>query len=98
MLVNVIVPQRLLNHQQVQVVHLRQMIRVCQRVRAVRVQHQRNVGQGSPYPARQFHVPARLNLQLDAAVALCQPLIDDRQCCFHARLDADAHPDNRFPA
>ena len=66
---DVVVRQRLLDHHQVEVVELLQMVGVGQRVGGVGVGHQLDGGKALAHLADHVHVPAGLDLHLDALVA-----------------------------
>ena len=58
-LVNVVVSQRLFNHQQVELIERTQTLGIGQGVGAVGIEHQRDIGKPLTNGARQFDVPAR---------------------------------------
>ena len=96
-LVDVIVRKRLLNHQQIELIQLRQMLGICDCVIAVGIEHQQDIGELGSHRPRHFDIPAALNLQLDAPVTLFQAIAHDRHRRFQRWLDADADADRRPP-
>src|SRR5207302_11080203 len=67
--VKIIMPERLLNHEQIEAVELFQVVDLVQRVSGVGVTAQQNVRPAITDFAENLHVPARLALDLDAAIA-----------------------------
>ena len=66
---DVVVRQRLLDHHQVELVQLLQMVDVGERVGRVGVGHQLDVRETLAHLANHIDVPARLDLHLDALIA-----------------------------
>ena len=73
---DVVVAERLLDHHQVVVVELAKMFRIGQRVSRVGVRHQLDSGKTLSHPPHHIHVPARLDLDLDALVPRGQLALD----------------------
>mgnify|MGYP007107674785 CR=1 FL=1 len=92
-IVDVLIAERLLQHEQVERVERLQRGGVGQSVGRVGVEHQRDVRELGAHGPRQLHVVARLDLQLDAPVALLQVAGNDVYRLGEARLDADADAD-----
>ena len=86
---DVVVAQRLLDHHQVELVEPLQVLGVRQRVRGVRVRHQLDRGKPLAHPPHHVHIPARLDLHLDALVAGRQFAFDLLEQLLHRILNAD---------
>ena len=69
MIGHIVVVERLLDHHQAERVELRQMIGVVDRVRRIRVHHQRDRAEARAQRLDRVHVPSRLDLDLDPAIA-----------------------------
>ena len=72
MLTHVVLAQGLLDQQEVEVVEPRQVRGINERVGGVGVHLQRDVGVSLAHRAHRLDVPAGLNLELDALVALVE--------------------------
>ena len=90
---DVVLVQRLLDQQQVELVQLAEGRRVGERVGAVGVDLQRHFGPALADSADHVHVPAGLDLELDAAIPLGDVLGHPVEQRIERRLDADAHAD-----
>ena len=90
---NVIVGQRLLNQQQVELVQQGQMVSVFEMVDAVGVDLQLEVRPSLAHGACRLDVPARLDLELDARIALIKIRTHPLQQRIDIRLDANADAD-----
>ena len=89
MIDDVVVIQRLLNHHQIIIVQLAQVIGVGQRVGGVGVGHQLDGGETLAHAADHVHVPTGLDLHLDALIARRQFDLDLLQQLLHGILYAD---------
>ena len=69
MVADVVVVQRLFDHRQVEPIELGQPRRVRERVGGVGVDHQRNVTELGAHPFDRLHIPPRLDLDFDTAIA-----------------------------
>src|SRR5207302_2249056 len=65
----IVPPERLLDHHEVKAVERLQALEVVKRVCGVRVGHQSDARKPGANVSQHFHVPARLDLYLDALVA-----------------------------
>ena len=81
----------LLDHQEPEILHRAEHVRVGGRVRGVRVDRQPDVRVGGSHGAHAIEVRARLDLQLDPPVALREVALDLLQEHFGRRRDPDAH-------
>ena len=88
---DVVVLERLLDHHQVEAVERGEVVGIGERVRGVRVDHQRNVAEARADRLDRRDVPARLDLDLDAAVAGVELLPDLGRQLVERVLDADRH-------
>ena len=86
---DVVVIQRLLDHHQVKIVQLAQVLGVGQGVRGVGVHHQLDGGEAFAHAADHVHVPAGLDLHLDALIARGQFHFDLFEQLLHRILYAD---------
>src|SRR5579884_3427229 len=82
--------QRLLDHQQSQLVQLRPGAIPEPGISAVAIDAQGNTRKPRRHRTRHLDVPARCDLELDATVALRQPPVDLPQQLVHRILDAEA--------
>ena len=64
--IEVVVPEGLLDHQQVERIKGHQVIGIAQLVGRVGVHAERNLGPAVAHPLKNIHIPARLALELDA--------------------------------
>jgi len=87
---DIVVAQRLLDHQQAVLVQSHKESCVVQGVGRVSVHHQTDVGEDSPDFSNDGKVPARLDLDLDATVAFGQESLNTLQQMRERGLDADA--------
>jgi hypothetical protein len=90
---HVVVVQRLLDQQQVERVQLGQPRRVGQGIGRVGVHLQGQVGPALAHRAHHVHVPARLDLELDAGIAGRHVAFNLGQQLVQSRLDAHADAD-----
>src|ERR1700674_5051686 len=81
--------QSLLDQQQVEGVELREMLRVRERVSGVGVDLKGHIAEAFADRTHRLHVPARLYLQLDAAIALVKIVADRLQQLRYGFVDAD---------
>ena len=79
----------LLDHHQVKSVKRLEMLEVVKCVGGVRVGHQSDAGKLGANVRQDFHVPARLDLDLDALVAGGELALDLFEQFIHRVLDAD---------
>ncbi len=86
---DVVVAERLLDHHQVVIVELAKVVRVGQSVSRVGVGHQLDPGKTLPHPAHHVHVPAGLDLDLDALVPGGQLAFDLLEKLLDRVLNAD---------
>ena len=84
--------QRLLHHQQPELVELGKVGGIIERVGAVGIRHQRDLWVALANGRHGRHVPARLDFDLDPAVALRQLGPDIVEQLVDRRLDPDADP------
>src|SRR5207249_7303247 len=85
--------QWLLDHQEVQLVHLAPGSFSSAGVMAVAVRAQRDAWESRRHRTQHVHVPARHDLELDPAIALGETLVDLRQQLVHSVLDPEALAD-----
>ena len=85
----VVVVQRLFDHQQVELVERQEDVHVGERVGGVRVDRQQDAGVRRADRAHAFHVQARLDLQLDAPVPLREIAVHLREQLVGRPRDAD---------
>jgi len=83
MIIDIVIPQWLLDHQQVELVEIAQVLHSIKGVRRVRIAAQSNIRPARANAFQHVHVPARLHLHLDAAISrrkfrldLAQQLLD----------------------
>ena len=74
--IKIVVPQRLLDHQQVESVKLFQVLNLLERVGGIGVAAQKNLWPAGAYLLEYLYIPARLALHLDATVACRQFSVD----------------------
>ena len=72
MVANIVVLERLLDHHEIEWIERAEMLRIAQLVRSVRVHHQRDRPEPLPNQPDGLDIPPRLDLDLDAAIALGQ--------------------------
>src|ERR1035441_9158721 len=96
--VDVVVPQRLLNHQQVELVELAQVLDLVERVSGISVAAQGDLGPARADPLQHVHVPARLDFDFDAAVASRQLDLDFFQKLLDRILNAYRNTAGDFAA
>ena len=89
--VEVVGPQRLLDHQQVESVEVHQVIEIAHAVGRVRVHAQHDLRPALAHRLQHLHVPARLALQLDALIARIHLALHLAQLLLHRGLNADRH-------
>jgi hypothetical protein len=80
----VVVFERLLDHQQGKLVQLSKMLAIRQRVSAVRVDGQQNVRVTAPHFSHDFDVPARFDLELDSLITETEVAIHSLQKLIRA--------------
>ena len=95
---DVVVRQRLLDHHQVKIVELAQMVGIGQRVGGVGVGHQLDGGKALAHLAHHVDIPAGLDLHLDALVAGGQLALDLLEQLRHGILNADGDAAGNFAA
>ena len=95
---DVVVAQRLLDHHQVEFVQLAQVGGIGQGVRRIGIRHQLDAGKALAHAPHHVHVPARLDLHLDALVAVGQLALDLFQKLFHGILNPDGNAAGDFAA
>ncbi len=88
--IEIVVPQRLFDHQQVERVEGGQVVGVPEPVSGVGVATQRDARPAMAHPLEDLHIPARLALELDALVAGGQFPLDDRQATRESRAEFPA--------
>ena len=91
--VNVFVTQRLLHHEQIEVVHRLEEGGVGQGEGGVGIEHDGHAGESFAGGAGQFEIPAGLDFEFDTAVSLPQMPFNHRQRPRDRRLNADADTD-----
>src|SRR5215469_11059774 len=69
MVVDIVVPQGLLDHQQIELIELAQLLEFVERVGGVRVDAQQDVRPAGAHFLEDVEIPAGLDLQLDAPIA-----------------------------
>src|SRR5438094_7283042 len=85
----VVAAERLLDHDEVEGVELRQVIGIPQAVGGVRVRHEMDVAaERGPHGAHVLHILARLNLELDLSI----PLRERGLGALHQRLRTLLYP------
>ncbi len=89
--IEVVVPEGLLDHQQVEGVKRGQVVGIPQAVGRVGVATERDAGPLVPHPLEDLHIPARLAFELDALVAGGQFPLDDRHQLGNRRLNSQRH-------
>ena len=90
-IVDVVVPQRLLDHQQIELVELAQVLDLIERVGGIGVATQRDVGPARADAFEHVHVPAGLDFDFDAAVSGGQFDLDFFQQLLDRILNADGN-------
>ena len=95
-LVDVVVTQGLLDHEQAELVHLLEQGRILEGVGRVRVDHQHPIGEGRSGRPRVADVAPRLDLHLDPQIAVLQEATDllDQRLGRGLNADADTHNDS----
>ena len=68
-IVDVVVPQWLLDHEQIELVELAQVLDLIERVGRVGVTTERDIGPARADAFEHIQIPARLDFDLDAAIA-----------------------------
>ena len=68
MVVDVVIPQRLLDHQQIELIELAQVFDLIERVGGIRVATQRDVGPARADALEHVDIPPGLHLDLDAPI------------------------------
>src|SRR5271169_3684360 len=91
MVVDIVVPERLLNHKQIELVEFAKMFKLIQSVGGIGIATQRDVRPPRTDALKNLHIPSRLDFDFDAAIPggkfdlnLVQQLLD-------GILDADGH-------
>ncbi len=87
---DVIVAQRLLDHQKMVLIQSHKELCVVQGVGRVGIHHQTNVREDAPDFFDDRKVPARLDLDLYTTVAFCQKSLNALQQVRHCSLDTHA--------
>ncbi len=96
--VEVVRPQRLLDHEQLELIEAGQMVGVPQAVGGVGIAAQQNIRPALANCFEHLHVPTRLALQLDSLITLGERRLYFFHQLFERRLDADGNAaDNRLP-
>jgi len=86
---NVIVSERLLDHHQVKLVQALEAIRILERIRGVRIRHERRARKAAADLPNHIHIPARFDFDLDALVSRGHLGLDFRQELRDRVLDPD---------
>ena len=95
---DVVVRERLLDHHQVEIVELAQVVDIGERVGGVRVRHQLDGGEALAHLPDHVHIPAGLDLHLDALVAGGEFGLDFFEELRHGILNADGDAAGDFAA
>src|SRR5215472_11879267 len=74
--VKVVMPERLLDHEQVETVKLFQVFDLIEPVRRVGIAAQKNLRPAAADPVEDFYIPSRLALDFDATIARAQFRLD----------------------
>ncbi len=98
MVQDVVMLQRLLDQQQVELVQFGQVVGVGQVIDAVGIHLELELGPGVAHGARRFDVPTGLDLELDTLVAVPQVGVDHLEQGVDVLLDADADADGHTVA
>ena len=69
MVIDLVVPERLLDHEQVELIELAQVLDLVERVGGVRVATEGDIGPARADPFQNIQIPARFDLDLDAAIS-----------------------------
>src|SRR5438270_4690621 len=91
MVVNIVVPKRLLDHQQIELVEFAQVLDLIQRIGGIRIATQDDVRPARANLFENIDIPSRLHLDLDASVTGSQFRLDLFQQLFDRILDADGN-------
>src|ERR1700722_3187701 len=91
MVVDVVVPKRLLYHQQVELVELTQVLDLIEGVGGIGIATQGDLRPAGANTLQNVEVPARLHLDLDAAIAGGQFALNLFQQLLDGTLDADGN-------
>ena len=67
---HIFVVQRLLEHHHLEFIHPSEEVDIVERVCGIGIAHQQNLGKGGSHLPHHLHVPARLDLDFDAAVTV----------------------------
>ena len=94
--INVVVPQRLLDHQQVELVEAAQVLDLIESVGGVRIATERDVRPLRSNSFENIHIPARLDLDFDAPVARIQFYLDFFQKLLHRVLNSNRNTARDF--
>src|ERR1700687_1848420 len=96
--VDVVVPERLLDHQQIEWIELSQVLDLIEGISGIRVATQSDVSPARADAFEHVQVPARLDFDLDAAVAGGQFDLDFFQQLLDRILDADGNATRNLAA
>src|SRR5205823_5497886 len=96
MIDDIVPPQGLLDRYQTELVERLQPRQVSKRICAIRVHHQRNFWKSLADSRQRFHVPARLDLDLNSLIACLQVLLNLLQQLLDTLLDPYRNPTKHF--
>ena len=88
---HVVVTERLLQHHEAKLVESAEMVRVSQGIGRIRVRHKPDLREPLSDGSDNVHVPARLDLDLDALVSRLQLCRNQVEQFVHCVLDSDRH-------
>src|SRR5260370_14757244 len=89
MKIDFVIPQRLLDHQQIERVELAQMLKLIERVGGIRVHTENDIRPAGADLLQHIQIPSRLHLDLDPPVSRRQLRFDVLQKLFRRVLNAD---------
>ena len=96
MIVKIIAPQRLLNHQQLELIESLQVVDVIHGVGRVRIAAQQNIWPARPHPFQNIQVPTRFYFQFDSAISGANFGFYFSHQLLDRILDPDRHPALNF--
>src|SRR5205809_6417492 len=74
--IDVIVPERLFNHEEVELIEFAKMINIIERVGRIRITTEQDIGPPRANTFENLEVPSRFHFEFDRAVACCKVELD----------------------